>query len=271
MSRLCIVTALPAESRPFLDALRLRQSRSRHLRLYASSDYMLIETGVGKLNAAAQTAATLQVSQDIGCVINIGIGGGAFEYATTLIAHHIKDRATGAQWYPHVPNHEHVRQFRSTSIITVDTPDTLYKQNTVFDMEASGIYTAASRYLPTSSIHSLKIISDNNTNSIEHINAKQVTRLVENSLTSIISFLDTTLKQTRALCLSEPEAMKALLETTLKQVHHSTNDEQQLRRLIYQHWIICNALPSIDTSKATAKSIRVMLQQSISNLPFNYA
>lgn len=270
MPRLCLVTALPAESRPLLDALKLKQHNARHLKLYSSDSFFLLETGVGKLNAAASIGAVLQFDKDITGIVNIGIAGGLFNYSQVLIAHHILDSATGAQWYPHLPAHPSLRQLTSASVQTVDQPSTRYLENTVFDMEAAGVYAAASSYLPGSCIHSIKIVSDNPENSIDHIDKKAVLNLFMHTLPTILPALEALREHTLSLQYQQPEAVSKLIEHTLCNVHHSKNDEQLLRELVQRHWNLCGRLPVLETNNTSARNIRRSLLDTLDTLPLLY-
>ncbi|MFK8079780.1 MAG: hypothetical protein AB8B97_05810 [Granulosicoccus sp.] len=270
MSRLCIVTALPAETRPLLDALTLRQSKARHLRLYGSPDYLLLETGVGKLNAAAAVGAVLQAHPEIDMVANLGIAGGLFDYADVRVAHHVKDNASGAQWFPHLPHDKAFRDVATASVSTRDTPDTQYCEGVLFDMEAAGVFNAACRYLSTSQVHSIKVVSDNPECDITSVTSKSVITLVEQALPAILPLLEAL----QTLDLTTGHEQKIRIEAFINQIthttHHSVNDKQLLTQLVQQHVAISNELPSIDNPTGSAKDIRRTLKRSLSLLSFVY-
>jgi len=271
MPRLCIVTALPAESRPLLDALHLRHSAARHLRVYSSEHYLLLETGVGKLNAAACTGALLQAYPQICSIVNLGIAGGAFDYAQTLMAHRVCDNASGEQWFPHLPSHKAIRHLTTTTVSSVDIPCEHYLADTVFDMEAAGVFAAASRYLPTSCIHSLKVISDNTNNHIRTINKQTVTTLVSQTLDSWLPALEAIREQANLLTPANSSLFEPLIVRTVQRVHHSVNDEQQLRELIRRYWALSGQLPQIDNRYTCAKTLRESLQAMLGRLPLRYS
>jgi len=104
MNHICIVTALPAESRVFIDALRLKPILDHGWRLYGNSEYLLLQTGLGKLKAAAAVSALLHTRHDIRAIINVGIAGGITQIGDTFLAHQIIDQGSGDNWYPHLPS-----------------------------------------------------------------------------------------------------------------------------------------------------------------------
>lgn len=270
MPRLCLVTALPAESRPLLDTLKLRQFKARNLRLYGSDTHLLLETGPGKLNSAASTGAILQAYPGIELIVNIGIAGGCFDYGQTLIAHHVRDAASGAQWFPHLPASQALRQVCSASISTVDLPETDYRDGTLYDMEAAGIFSAGSRYLSTCHMHSIKVISDNPDHDMRKINKRSVTTLIHEAIPTIAPMLDVLYKHATSKQGDQNAAIEHCIRQTLQCVHHSVNDEHQLRTLLQRYMALANRLPTIDAQAASARHIRHELQSELARQPFTY-
>jgi len=270
MSRLCLITALPAETRPLLDSLKLRQAREKHLRLYESERYLLLETGLGKLRAAAATAALLQSRQDIGCAINIGIAGGCFAYGQLVAAHHVRDASSGAQWYPHLPSASVLREMSSASVTTVDKPCENYRSGILFDMEAAGVFSAASTYLSTNQIHSIKVISDNPENAIQGINKSQVNTLLQNAMYNITQVLEVLLEHTCMQAQQRDSTLEKFIKEICSIVHHTINDEQQLRVLLQRHLNLSDHLPDLPSGARTAKELREKLNDKLTALPFKY-
>ncbi|MFK7993173.1 MAG: hypothetical protein AB8B87_03485 [Granulosicoccus sp.] len=270
MSRLCIVTALPAETRPLLDVLKLRQIKARHLRLYGADQYLLLETGPGKLNTAAGVGALLQAYSEIDIVVNIGIAGGTFDYATVLAAHHVQDVASGAQWFPHLPDNKSFKNIQSAVVNTLDAPNTQYRDGILFDMEAAGIFSAGSRYLSTSQIHSFKIVSDNPDHDIRDISKKSVVALITQALPSLLPLLETLQDLDITPDHGKDALTDALIAETSTRTHHSVNDEQLLRQLVQRYLVLTGNLPTIDKQAVSAKDVRLALQKALDEQPFVY-
>ena len=270
MPRLCLITALPAETRPLLDALKLRQTQVRQLRMYGADNILLLETGIGKLNAAAGAAAMLQHYPDITAIVNIGIAGGRFDYAQTLLAHHVKDMASGAQWYPHIPGHPAFKAMPTASISTVDAPDTNYASGTLFDMEAAGVFSAATRYLSTSQIHSVKVVSDNDDpdHSITHIDKQSVKTLIHDAIPVVRPLIDALL--TSCAHHEQTSTVDDYVDAICKRVSHSVNDRQQLLRLVQQHVGKTGNLPDIDNKTDSAKNLRQCLRTLVDSINIIY-
>ena len=263
MSRLCLITALSAETRPLLDALKLRQMQAGHLRVYGADSILLLETGPGKLNAAACTAAMLQHYPEVSAVMNIGIAGGRFDYAQAVLAHHIKDQSSGAQWYPHIPGSPVFRAVPSASICTVDVPETNYAHGMLYDMEAAGIFIASARCLSTSQIHSVKVVSDNPEYGLEHINKQTVNSLIHEAIPTIKPLIAVMLERCANQEQHQANLVESYVESVCKSIKHSVNDKQLLRRLVQQHVGRTGELPNVHDMTVSAKTLRHILRKSL--------
>ena len=270
MSLVCIITALPAESRVFIDALKLRHVQLRGLRLYASEHYLLLQTGIGKLNAASATAALLQTRPDVTAVINAGIAGGKAELGSVHLAHHVQDAASGRQWYPHLPPRRTVGHMPGSSIHTVDKPDSAYTDGVLFDMEAAGIFSAASTYLSTEAVHAVKVISDNPEQGLDTITPELATQLMQASLPAIHQLSDW--HRTAWQHGNDDSAIEQCNQDILAAVRHSVSDAHQLRRLLQQYQTLTGKTPEPQQllPLASARKIRIHLQNAVQAAPLRY-
>lgn len=270
---ICLVTALPAETRALLDAYKLTQHASRHLRIWRSvkEELMLLETGMGKLNAAAATAAVLHTYPTIESVINIGIAGGPYPYGQATLAHHVLDRASSSRWYPHMPNVASFSSLVSASIETLDKPDNRYQSGTLFDMEAAGVFSAASGYLSSSQVHCIKVVSDNDEHPLEHIDKASVTQLLSSAMASISPVIETLQKTQFNTTKEQQAAIDSFVDTAIHSAHHTVNDRHQLEDLLNRHYNLSRHLPALPEHITSASQLRKHLQQRLEKLPFNYA
>ncbi|MBX2879167.1 MAG: hypothetical protein KTR32_04500 [Granulosicoccus sp.] len=239
MSRLCIVTAMAAETRPFLDHWQFKAQQTGRLRSFRCEDYLLLQTGVGKLKAAASVSAFLQMNPEIHAVVNIGIAGGTEAINTLLMAHKIEDRATGAHWFPHLPNprqmNPSMRKLPTCTVVTVDQPCDHYESGIVYDMEASGVLSAATLYLSTTQIHSIKIVSDNPSSpmpdSFKSIGQK-TTQLIENRIDDIKKLLEILLCSCSDPVSTFNQQTQQLCELIQHKIHHTRNEQLALNRML---------------------------------------
>lgn len=174
-----LVTALPAEAKPIVSWFKLKRLLpERGFTLYRNQHISLAVSGVGKANAAAACAFLHAMS---GCPrhaiwINMGIAGHARrEVGEPLLAHRVRDAASGQVWYPPL-------SFRlpcpSDALETRDLPGFDYEHDYTIDMEASGFYPTALRFSTAELVHCLKIISDNASSPGRGMDGKTVTRLI---------------------------------------------------------------------------------------------
>lgn len=270
MSPVCIITALPAESRVFIDALKLRHMPLRGLRLYAAEPYLLLQTGLGKLNAAAATAALLTTRPDVTAVINAGIAGGTASQGSVHLAHHVLDVATGRQWYPHLPPQRTVAQLSTHSIHSVDKPARDYTDGVLFDMEAAGIFTAASNYLSTDAIHAVKVVSDNPDQELEAITPELVTQLMQACLPVVQQLGDW--HRTAVQQDADDSGLEQCNQDIVATVRHSVSDAHQLRRLLQQYHSLTGSMPDAPMLQQlnNARRIRETLQQAVQAAPLRY-
>jgi len=270
MSLQCIITALPAESRVFIDALKLKPILDQGWRLYGNSNCLLLQTGIGKLKAAAAVSAVLHTHPDISTIINAGIAGGDAPVGTVFLGGQICDVGSGASWYPHLPPQRIVDALPTATIHTVDQTSSDYQPGIVFDMEAAGIMSAATSYLSTDAIHFLKIVSDNPDNAFELLKPEDVVTLmkpVEPMVKHIMAWRSG-MAGYQKIEVAIDEVHRHLVEA----VHHTANDKHQLLRLIQQHYALTEKLPVPATLIALgkAKLIRDHLRKDMAGLAVAY-
>ena len=270
MSQICIITALPAESRVFIDALNLKPILDQGWRLCGNSEYLLLQTGIGKLKAAAAVSALLHSRQDIRAIVNAGIAGGSTHIGDTFLAHQVTDQGSGEKWYPHLPPQRVVDSIPTSSIKTLDRPSVEYQADTLFDMEAAGIMSAASNYLTTDAIQFIKVVSDNAQAPLASFKPSMVTTLMQPTVSIVMSIgkwlSETDNAQTRSL------STHALHDKITASIRHTATEKHQLLRLLQQHHALTGALPNTSQllNKTDAPHLLKALRTVNTNLPFVY-
>lgn len=269
MSTICIVTALPAESRVFIDALKLRHLEDHGWRLFGTDTTLLLQTGIGKLKAAAATSALLHSRPDISAIVNVGIAGGAYAQGTTLLAHKITDAGSGARWYPHLPPRK-VTNIASSDLLTLDAARTDYRNDCLFDMESAGVISAATTYLSTDAIQSIKVVSDNTDFPHESVTPQLATELLKTALPDVVALLNWYLQ--RNIHHAPRQELDELCHIITSQTHHTSNDKQQLRRILQRYLSLDIDLPDPFKLKeaGNAKTIRKHLNNVLSQAPLIY-
>lgn len=268
MSVTCLITALPSEARPLITHFGMRSFAHPHLKMHASNTMVLLQCGVGKLNAAVATATMLNSCPTVSSIINVGIAGSDQPLGETLIAHHVQDEASAQQWFPHLPSVRKLPKLTSVRVLSVDTPANDYKQHTAFDMEAAGIFAAATKVLDLAFIHSLKVVSDNKQINIEAITAESVHASIQCAIPAIEQLRD-------ALpfdALPSTATTDALAEAVQARIHYTETEKHALVQLLNRHRALLKTLPSETelVQLESAKAIRHQLTKTIDQAHVEY-
>lgn len=264
----CLIAALPAEARPLVKYFGLRALNHPYLRLYHGDGTYLLQCGVGKLNAAACTAAMLQALPDVVAIINVGIAGSDQPIGDTFIAHGVQDKASGQQWFPHLPSTKRLGGVNSLQVMTVDQPKTLYSPEQAFDMEASGIFNAAAKTLDLAFVHSVKVISDNKQDGLAQVNADSVTEQVNHAVPCVERLMQSLPFDT----LPATGPVNALSLSLTKRLHYTATETHTLNQLLHRYNALIGELPTESALNEfdTAKSVRQQLLSAINNASIRY-
>ena len=161
-----IVTALHCEAKPLIERYGLKKNlKSSAYEMFSSEGLTLCVSGIGKVKAACATTYILSLPREEGLpfVLNIGICGACEEASVgdLFLVNKITDRATSKEHYPDQLLRSRIRERSIETFDSVVTdPSELLDPNALVDMEASGFYDAAARFVPPSKISCLKVVSD---------------------------------------------------------------------------------------------------------------
>ena len=185
-----IIVAFPAEARPLAGHFRLRgRDSSGPFPVYHNEALCLAISGIGKVACAAATAwlQGIQRGQSPSGWLNIGIAGHASHaIGDAYIAHRITDKANGCSWYP---PQVHGLRFPSENLLTVEVPETGYRDDALYDMEAAGFYPIACRGATAELVQCFKIVSDNRSRPLTAVDTGSYSELVSSRLGDIESLV----------------------------------------------------------------------------------
>ena len=188
-----IVCALSAEAKPLISVLSLRKDASScPYETYSSDDkeYALVISGMGTIAAASATTYLLTrfgFRKEKDFLINFGSCAGK-ESGLNLI-NKITDQISGRSFYPDM-----LYDFSSCglsfssekALVTCShVVASLEEENTLYEMEASGIFQAASRFCPPHRMLFLKYVSDSGTDDPKKITAAHLTKCAEQQIATI--------------------------------------------------------------------------------------
>ena len=193
-----IVCALTAEAKPLISAFSLRKdSFACPFDTYFAEDssVVLAISGMGVIAAASATTYLLtrfgfRKEQDH--FINFGSCAGK-EPGLYLI-NKITDETTGRDFYPDMLfdfTQEGLPASSEKALTTVNrVVSSLEDPGMLYEMEASGIYQAASRFLPPHRMLFLKYVSDSGVEDPKSITNAHLTACAEQHITTVLSVLD---------------------------------------------------------------------------------
>jgi hypothetical protein len=189
-----LVVALSCEARPLIQCFNLRQEKAiAGFRLYGNGDGInLIVSGAGKLATAAAVGFLAGRQGDdhtVGAAwLNVGIAGhGTMSVGEGVLIHKVTDQASGRVSYPPMVVNT---PCPTSSVITVEHPETTYADDAAYDMEASVFVATAGRFVTSELVQIFKIISDNPQNPVESVTEKRISEWVENQLDTIRQLLE---------------------------------------------------------------------------------
>ena len=131
----------------------------------------LNHSGIGKVNAAIGVTQTyFYFNQDNNVWINIGLAGHKdLKIGKICSINKISDNETNKDFFPFANEFE----IQSQGCLTVGTRKKNYSSK-IYDMESSGFYQSASKYSSNELLQIVKIISDNQYESIDFKNKEVV-------------------------------------------------------------------------------------------------
>ena len=149
--------------------------------------HWLVNSGIGKINAAAATMYLKQISNAPPWTawINVGIAGhGKNDYGKLFIIDKILDKSTHHTWYPAPAITSSIDR---QSLCTVDYPETTYCGEDLFDMEGSSFFQISSNLSCQQLILILKIVSDGPNFDLNNLTRNKISNLITSNIEKIYS------------------------------------------------------------------------------------
>jgi nucleoside phosphorylase len=263
-----IFVALPCEAKPFIQAWNLKKnSQHKAFSIYVNQDRVVVVSGVGKLAMAAAVAYTLCLYSNTSdpILVNVGIAGHRdYPLGNLYLADKVSDIETLKNYYPQLTFSSDIP---TSAVTTLSKPSTDYDAVSLFDMEAAAFYEIATKFSTNEFIHSVKIISDNSSTSIEHISEAIVIDWVANKVNDINQLLTNLLKARELL----PKLNNDLYSQLIQQVHFSEANAVKLKGLM-QRWQIVTGnsdLKWAESGASSGKELIVWIEQQLEKKTFN--
>ena len=165
-----LFAAMQCELEPFVAQYSLTSINDAAGSIYSGENIVAAVTGVGKVNAAFMVSRVLALyPPDLESVIvNVGVAGGVFDAAGdpggagVFLINDIYDIDTDKHYYPDMiydlglPE----RGLKTSSVVVSSISD-----NYLYDMEASAVFSVASKFVSPERIFVIKTISDSGADS----------------------------------------------------------------------------------------------------------
>jgi len=264
-----IVTALPCEAKPLIRHYRLNGRQAENgFRIYENSDMRLIVSGIGKIAAAAACAYLQgQTTDRQHAWLNVGVGGHrSLPIGELLLANKITDAGNHVSWYPPLVFKAPCPRL---ALRSVDSPDTEYRDDCVYEMEAAGFYATACRFSSMEIVQVCKIISDNRAHPADKVTPPRVDAIITARLDMIDALIQAL--NTQQALLAQQTA-PAALNLFMEKWRFSVSQQHQLQRLL-QRWQARNgetADPQMFAAAHNGKAVIKQLQQQIEQHPLRF-
>ena len=150
-------------------------------------------------------------------------------------------------------------------------PRSEYINDSMYDMEAAGFYSAALRFCSSELIHCYKIVSDNEEFHVDNISKIDVVNLVEQNLEDIV-WLSSLLLESSDL-LDVGNKGNEIFKFLNSRYHFTVSQQAQLNSLL-QNWYAITEESPVDKLDLNviknAKTLLSELQRKINEMPLNF-
>lgn len=223
---LSIVVALNCEAKPWVDLYKLKKVMSIPFELYAREgvDIEMVVTGIGApaMSTAVGWLAGIS-SHRSRAWLNLGIAGHAQKPLGELVrVHAFIDPNDLKHYYPPLTA---ACKNQSEALLSVNAPTSTYPETAMVDMEGLAFYRSACMFSDSELIASLKVVSDNQENSVEGLNAAKITALMQ-------PHTDVVDKLIRSLITLAKKTQLDNISLELAHLRRSHSQQQQLDRLL---------------------------------------
>lgn len=238
-----IFTALYCEAQPFIRRLKLKRNPDiNRFQVFSGDEASLLITGTGAIQAALGVTSFYSVHppepEDI--LVNIGICGTTNEDTapgSLFLCNKIYEQGSGRCFYPDILfSHPFQEAGINTCFKIVDirpeaSPADLPEILT--DMEASGVYQAASLFFQPHRMFFLKIVSDHMKG--EHISPEMATSLVDTNVSAVTEWLFKLQREIPVNGFAFTGEEELCLKRLTECLKLSVSMENQLRQLMRWH------------------------------------
>lgn len=196
MTTLRFVIAFKTEAIPVIGHFGLKkQNPVAGFPVFSNDQHALVLSGPGK---AAAISATNHLYNLYGTTtntfwLNFGVAGHPdLPLGTVVLAGDISESDSKNVW---TTQQSFSNDMPRSHLITVNKPETQYRQRALYDMEAAGFYAAALQYAQADRVQCLKVVSDSKDFPVHTFSTRQARNLIQQAKPDLLSFIDAILEQ----------------------------------------------------------------------------
>ena len=225
------VVATNSEARPLIDLFKLKKIKDlKQAFIYANQNISLIMSGIGKVNAAIGVTQTYYYynQKNNNIWINIGLAGHKYlKVGDICTINKITDNETKKIFFPFVNKFK----IQNQECLSVGKQRKNYSSK-VYDMESFGFYQSACKYSSKELLQIVKIISDNQFESIDFKNKEVVYNTILNHKKLIIELCSFMLNLKKEFYPTSNEIIENEFNNLFTKIKFTFTEREQMKALL---------------------------------------
>ena len=251
------VVATNSEARPLIDIFKLKKIRnSKQTFIYSSQEISLTISGIGKVNAAIGVTETYYYynRKNDNIWINIGLAGHKYlKVGDICTINKITDSETKKNIFPFINKFK----VQNQECLSTGIQKKSYSSK-VYDMESYGFYQSASKYSSKELLQIVKIVSDNQFESIDFKNKEVVYNIIFNHRKLIKELCSFMLNLKEKFYRTNREIIENEFNNLFAQIRFTFTEREQMKALLSLYFTKYNTLNNniINFSENAAYNIK---------------
>ena len=225
------VVATNKEARPLIDLFKLKKIKNlKQTFIYSNHEISLTISGIGKVNAAIGVTETFYYyNQKYDNIwINIGLAGHkSLKVGDICTINKITDNETKKNNFPFINKFK----IQNQECLTVGLQKKSYSSK-IYDMESSGFYQSACKYSSKELLQIVKIVSDNQFESIDFKNKEVVYNIIFNHRKLINELCSFMLNFREEFSPTSKEIIENEFNNLLTQIKFTFSEREQMKALL---------------------------------------
>ncbi len=225
------IVATNSEARPLIDLFKLKKIKDlKHIFIYANQNISLTISGIGKVNAAIGVTDTYYYynKKNNNIWINIGLAGHKYLKVGDICSiNKITDNETKKIFFPFINKLE----MQNQECLSVGIQKKSYSSK-VYDMESFGFYQSACKYSSKELLQIVKIVSDNQFESIDFKNKEVVYNIISNQKKLINELCSYMLNLKKEFYPTSKEIVENELNNLFAKIKFTFTEREQMKALL---------------------------------------